>query len=132
MEQLMGRLMQNETIKFIMVGFFNTFHYYLWYLLFTEVLTIHYIVGHWLAFLISMVGSFYLNTYFTYRTKPSWRKFFQFPLTYVVNISVSTGALYILTEWMQIDNKIAPLLASGVAIPFTFVISRKILKTEKD
>ncbi|WP_239421760.1 GtrA family protein [Bacillus sp. CGMCC 1.16541] len=125
----MQKISKNETIKFIIVGFVNTFHYYLWYLLFTEGLSIHYLVGHWLSFLISMVGSFYLNTYFTYQSKPSWKKFFQFPLTYVVNITVSTSALYILTEWLQIDNKLAPLLASGAAIPFTFLLSRKILKS---
>lgn len=125
----MQNMMKNETIRFILVGFFNTFHYYLWYLLFTEVLSIHYLIGHWLAFLISMVGSFYLNTYFTYRSKPSWKKFFQFPLTYVVNITVSTGALYILKEWLQFDNTLAPLIAAGAAIPFTFIISRKILKS---
>ncbi|MFC2947682.1 GtrA family protein [Virgibacillus sediminis] len=122
-------LLKQETIKFIIVGFFNTFHYYIWYLLFTEVLLINYLVGHIMAFLISMVGSYYLNTYFTYQSKPSWRKFFQFPLTYVVNITVSTSALYILRDLLQLDNRIAPLLASGVAIPFTFVISRKILKS---
>ena len=120
---------KSEIIKFILVGFFNTFHYYLWYLLFTEVLDIHYLIGHWGAFLVSMVGSFYLHTYFTYRVKPSWKKFFQFPLTYFVNIAVSTSALYVFKEWLQFDNKLAPLLASGVAIPFTFIFSRKILKS---
>ncbi|MBU8881131.1 GtrA family protein [Bacillus sp. FJAT-29790] len=124
--------LKSETIKFILVGFFNTFHYYLWYLLFTEVLNLYYLAGHWLAFLISMVGSFYLNTYFTYRSKPSWRKFFQFPLTYVVNITVSTSALYLLKEWLKFDNKFAPILAAAAAIPFTFIISRKILKTRRE
>lgn len=122
----------NEVIRFVLVGFFNTFHYYVWYLFFTDFLSVFYIIGHWLAFLISMIGSFYLNTYFTYRTRPSWKKFFQFPLTYIVNITVSTIALYILKEWLNVDNRIAPLLASGAAIPFTFIISRKILKPKED
>lgn len=119
----------SEPIKFIIVGCFNTLHYYLWYLLFTEWFNIYYIIGHISAFLISMVGSFFLNTYFTYRAKPSLKKFFQFPLTYVVNVTVSTVSLYVLRDWLQMDNKIAPLLAAGVAIPFTFILSRKILKT---
>lgn len=126
----MSGIFSKETIRFIIVGIFNTIHYYLWYLLFTEILSIHYLLGHWGAFLISMVGSFYLNTYFTYRAKPSWKKFFQFPLTYVVNITVSSSALYIFREWLHMSNKIAPILAAGLAIPFTFLISRKILKGE--
>ncbi|RKQ34391.1 GtrA family protein [Oceanobacillus halophilus] len=125
----MQTIFRTESIKFVLVGFFNTIHYYAWYLLFTEPLAIYYLIGHWMAFVISMIGSFYLNTYFTYRSKPSWKKFFQFPLTYLVNIAVSTSALYIFREWVGLDNKIAPLLAAGMAIPFTFVISRKILKS---
>lgn len=127
----MQRLLKQETFKFIIVGVINTIHYYGWYLFFTSFLSFHYLIGHWLGFLISMVGSFYLNTYFTYKTKPSWRKFFQFPLTYVVNISVSTSALFILREWLNFNNNLAPLIATSFAIPFTFIISRKILTAEK-
>jgi putative flippase GtrA len=127
----MHSITENETIKFVVVGFFNTFHYYMWYLLFTEVFMIQYLIGHWSAFFISMVGSFYLNTYFTYRTKPTWKKFFQFPLTYIVNITVTSSMLFLFKEWIQLNNKLSPLLAAGLAIPFTFIISRKILKTEK-
>ena len=79
---------------------------------FYEIVNINYLISHIIAFIISMVGSFYLNTYFTYRTKPSWRKFFQFPLTYVVNVTVSISALYVLTDWLIVNNKIAPLIAS--------------------
>lgn len=125
----MNESLRNETIRFILVGFFNTFHYYLWYLLFTEICNLYYIFSHWAAFVISMVTSFYLNSYFTYRVKPTFKKFFQFPLTYVVNIVVSTSALYILKEWLTFDHKLAPLLASGIAIPFTFLVSRRILKS---
>ncbi|WP_047984680.1 GtrA family protein [Ornithinibacillus californiensis] len=122
---------KNEMIKFILVGFFNTGHYYIWYLLFSELFQLHYIISHWVAFLLSMIGSFFLNTYFTYNTKPSWRKFLRFPLTYLVNILASTSALYILTEYFRVDPKLGALLASGFAIPFTFILSGKILKSKK-
>lgn len=125
-----GSFMGKETIRFIMVGFFNTFHYYMWYLLFTELFSFHYLVSHWLGFIISMIGSFYLNTYYTYRTKPSWKKFLQFPFTYVVNIAVSSFVLFLLKDWLAFENWLAPIIASGVAIPFTFLLSRKILRGE--
>lgn len=118
-----------ESLRFIIVGLVNTFHYYVLYLLCTEIVLLHYLVSHWLAFFISMIGSFFLNTYFTYRTRPSWRKLFQFPLTYVVNIFVSSSALFFLKEWLLIENWLAPLIATVLAIPFTFLLSRKILKT---
>lgn len=129
MRKILNHELFGESIKFVIVGVINTIHYYVWYLLLTEYFSIYYIFGHIIAFLISMIGSFYLNSYFTYRTKPSWKKFFQFPLTYVVNITVSTSALFVLREFFHLNNKIAPLLAAGLAIPFTFFISRKILKS---
>lgn len=120
--------MRGELVKFIIVGVLNTLHYYGWYLLFSHVAQWHYLPSHWLAFVISMIGSFYLNAYFTYNTKPTWRKFFQFPLTYVVQVIISTTVLYILSEYFGIDDRISALFASVASIPFTFVLSRKILK----
>jgi putative flippase GtrA len=117
-----------EIIRFVIVGFINTFNYYVLYLLFNEVFQLHYGVAHILAFVISMVGSFYLNSYFTYKTKPTLKKFLRFPLTYIVNITVTTSSIFLLVEVMKLDDNIAPLLASVIAIPFTFIISRKILK----
>ncbi|NRD76696.1 GtrA family protein [Bacillus sp. BRMEA1] len=123
--------MIKQVIKFGIVGVINTLDYYLLYLLFQSVLSIYYLIAHILAFLISMVGSFYLNSYFTYKTKPTLKKFLQFPLTYVVNITVSTSAIYILVDLMKMNEKVSPLLASFIAIPFTFALSRYILTKQE-
>lgn len=125
----MKRLINGEVLRFIIVGFMNTGNYYILYLLFLHVFKWNYMLSHILAFLISMVGSFFLNSYFTYKTKPTWKKFMQFPLTYVVNISVTTASIYILVDVLKLNETISPLLASVIAIPFTFFISKKILKS---
>lgn len=117
-----------EILRFIIVGVMNTGHYYILYLLFLHVCHFNYIISHILAFLISMVGSFFLNSYFTYRTKPTWKKFIQFPMTYVVNITVTTIGVYVLVDLCKLNETISPLIASFGAIPFTFIISKKILK----
>ncbi|RSK29449.1 GtrA family protein [Bacillus sp. HMF5848] len=115
-----------EAIRFIIVGIINTFFYYILYLVF--ITGWHYVVAHVLSFLISMVGSFFLHTYFTYRTQPTLMKFIQFPVTNVVNILISTGGMYFLVELFKVNEKIAPLLATFIAIPFTFLMSRHILR----
>ncbi|MCA1031289.1 GtrA family protein [Bacillus timonensis] len=116
-----------QLIRFIITGFINTGNYYLLYLFFIHLIDLNYLIGHLLAFVISMVGSFFINSYFTYQTKPTLKKFFQFPLTYIVNITVTTVSIYILVDLMGLDENISPLLASVVAIPFTFIISKRIL-----
>lgn len=116
--------------RFVIVGFINTFNYYILYLFFHNLLSLPYMAAHILSFLISMLGSFYLNSYFTYKTKPTLKKFLQFPLTYIVNITVSSSALYILVKLMGMNETISPLMASVLAIPFTFIISKVILTRE--
>lgn len=86
--------------------------------------------AHIISFLISMVGSFYLNSYFTYKTKPTLKKFLQFPLTYVVNIGISTIALWVFVNLLSLDKNLSPLLSTVLAIPFTFAVSKIILTKE--
>lgn len=117
-----------EIFRFAIVGVMNTANYYGLYLIFLHLLYIPYLISHVLAFLISMVGSFFMNSYFTYKTKPTLKKFLQFPMTYIVNISVTTLSIFILVEWLSLNKTISPLIASFIAIPFTFLISKKILQ----
>lgn len=114
-------------LRFCIVGVVNTGTYYGLYLLFLHVFGLVYLVSHISAFILSMIGSFFMNTYFTYKTKPTLKKFFQFPLTYVVNVTVTTSSVYLLVDQLGMDKNIAPLLASLIAIPFTFIVSKKIL-----
>ena len=121
-----------QFIRFGIVGVFNTLHYYGWYLLFLHVMGLTYLPSHLSAFFISMIASFYLNSYFTYRTKPTLKKFLQFPLTYVVNISVSTLALYLFVDTFGWDENLSPLLAQALTIPATFFVSKLILEQKPD
>ncbi|GEK02348.1 sugar transferase [Streptomyces sp. 1-11] len=114
-----------QIVTFAVVGVVNTAVYYGLYLLFLHRLP--YLGAHVLAFLLSMVGSFFLNARFTYRTRPTWRKFLLFPLTNVTNFLVTTAGVYVIVDVLHAGSRFAPLLASAAAIPVTFVVSRRIM-----
>ncbi|WP_282695087.1 GtrA family protein [Streptomyces sp. CC208A] len=114
-----------QIIRFGVVGGINTGTFFGCYLLLHPWMP--YFAAYTLAFLFSMVGSFFLNTYFTYRTRPTWKKFALFPLTNLTNYLVQSVGLYALVTWAGMDDRIAPLVAAVVAIPFTYLISRRIL-----
>ncbi|MFF4185656.1 GtrA family protein [Streptomyces sp. NPDC001691] len=116
-----------QVIRFGFVGGVNTCTFYAFYWPLLHLAHLPYFVAYTIAFLLSMVGSFFLNTYFTYRTKPSWKKFLLFPLTNVTNFVVQSAGLFALVHWVGMNKTIAPLVAAVVAIPFTYVLSRKIL-----
>ncbi|MEU6589012.1 GtrA family protein [Streptomyces sp. NPDC046881] len=117
-----------QILTFAAVGVVNTAAYYCLYLLFLTGLP--YLAAHVLAFLLSMVGSFFLNARFTYRIRPTWRKFLLFPLTNVTNFLITTAGVYLIVDVLHAGSRFAPLLASAVAVPFTFLVSRWVMIPE--
>src|SRR5690625_4071105 len=105
------RFINGEFIRFVIVGCLNTGLYYAIYLLCLHVLTLHYLVAHFIGFFISLIGSFFLNTYFTYRVKPTLIKFLKFPLTQVANTVISAIFLYVLVELLHVNSSFAPIVA---------------------
>ena len=119
------RPVMGQVVAFAVVGVINTMTYYGLYLLFLTRLP--YLAAHVLAFVLSMIGSFFLNARFTYRTRPTWRKFLLFPLTNATNFVMTTAGVYVIVDVLHAGSRFAPLLASAAAIPVTFVISRTIM-----
>ncbi|MFD4503141.1 GtrA family protein [Streptomyces sp. NPDC058457] len=119
------RPISGQIITFALVGVVNTATYYGLYLLFLMYLP--YLAAHILAFLLSMIGSFFLNARFTYRTRPTWRKFLLFPLTNATNFVITTVGVYVIVDMLHGASKFAPLMASAAAIPVTFVVSRWVM-----
>ncbi|MFG2329351.1 GtrA family protein [Streptomyces sp. NPDC048604] len=114
-----------QVVRFALVGAVNTGTYYGLYLMFG--LRLPYLAAHALAFLLSMVGSFFLTSYFTYRTRPTWRKFLLFPLTNAANFVITTVGVYVLVDLAGFSARYAPLLAAAAAVPVTFLLSRTIM-----
>ncbi|MBN5893937.1 flippase GtxA [Staphylococcus aureus] len=117
-----------EILKFIIVGGINTLNYYVVYLLLLKLLHIEYMISHITGFLVAFVISYYLNCYFVYRVKPTWRKSISFPITQIVNVSLQTVLLYVFVSWLNLPAEIAPFAGLVITIPITFVLSKWILK----
>lgn len=117
-----------EILKFIIVGGINTLNYYVVYLLLLKLLHIEYMISHITGFIVAFVISYYLNCYFVYRVKPTWRKFISFPITQIVNISLQTVLLYVFVSWLNLPAEIAPFAGLIITVPITFILSKWILK----
>lgn len=118
-------MIARQIVTFAVVGVLNTAVYYGLYLLFLGRLP--YLAAHIVAFALSMVGSFFLNARFTYRIRPTWRKFLLFPLTNAANFLITTVGVYVIVDVLHAGSRFAPLIASAAAIPITFVVSRWIM-----
>jgi len=112
-------------VKFALVGVANTVVYWGGYLLLLHALP--YFAAHLTAFVIALVASFFLNSYWTFRVRPTLRKFLYFPLTNVPNFLATSFGVVLLIEWLHFSERLAPLVAAVIAVPFTFVLSRIVL-----
>lgn len=117
-----------EILKFIIVGGINTLNYYVVYLLLLKLLHIEYMISHITGFIVAFVISYYLNCYFVYKVKSTWRKFISFPITQIVNVSLQTVLLYVFVSWLNLPAEIAPFAGLIITIPITFILSKWILK----
>ena len=120
--------LNTEFTRFIAVGVINTMTYYSIYLVLHNLFSMPYLLAHIVGFLISLNVSFFLNCYVTYRIRPTLKKYLYFPLTQVVNMSVSTVLIFIFVEFLRLNSNIAPFAAVLFTVPITFIVSSKILK----
>lgn len=130
MEKLM-KIVNPEFIRFAVVGAVNTLNYYAVYLLLHVLLQLNYMVSHIAAFFISLVISFFLNCYFTFKIKPTLAKFLQFPLTQLFNLTVSSLFVYTFVNFFKMNSEAAPLASMFLTVPLTFLVTGKILKKDR-
>lgn len=113
--------------KFALVGGLNTVIHNLIYLSLIH-LNINYVYSTIIAFSISLIFSFYLNCYFTYKIKPTLKKFILFPISYLPNLFMQLVGIVFIVEVLRISKYLSGLLSSVIAIPLTYVIMSFILK----
>lgn len=117
-----------EFVKYAIVGCINTADYYLSYLVFMDIFKFAYRISFVLGYVVSILGSYFLNTYFTYKQKPSVKKFLIFPLTYIPNFIIQYLGIILLVDRLNISSKVAPVITAIVATPITFFVMKYVIK----
>ena len=131
-KQLIQRLLRNERlmqfVRFCIIGTVAAgVHYGIYFLLQRWVdVNIAYTAGYVLSF----VGNFFLTSYFTFRTVPTWRRFVGFAgshgLNYVLHI-----VLFNLFLWAGVHRLVAPPLVMLVAMLVQFCVLRFVFTGRK-
>lgn len=115
-------------MKYTIVGCINTAVYYLSYLIFMDIFKFSYRISFVMGYVVSIVGSYFFNTYFTYKQKPNLKKFLLFPLTYVPNFIIQYFGIILLVDKININSKLAPVITTLVATPITFFVMKYVIK----
>ncbi len=124
----MKKAMMGEFIRFGMVGVFATALHYGIYWLLMHVLNVN--VAYTTGYVLSFIANFYLTSYFTFGTAPSWKKFVGMggahAVNYLLHIVLLNTFLY-----LGISKEWAPLPVFAIAIPVNFILVRFVFKSKK-
>lgn len=114
-----------EFMRFILAGASNTLLTYLVYLLLFN--WIGYRLSYLAAYISGILFSYFVNTFFVFRAKPTKGTFLMYPLIYVVQYFFCAGILELSVKWLHINEHFAPLVVVAMSVPLTFVLSRLII-----
>jgi len=127
---LLMKFTNREFIKFIIAGIINTVLSYLLYLILLLYLT--YQISYVVSFILGILISYYINSKFVFNEQLSIKKLLSFPVVYVVQLLLNYLFLYVFIEILSISSKLAPLLVTIISLPVTFLLSRFVLKGNKN
>ncbi|MBM7440423.1 glycosyltransferase involved in cell wall biosynthesis/putative flippase GtrA [Streptomyces sp. HB132] len=111
-----------QFVTFVAIGFVNTSVYLSIYAVLNP--WIPYLVAHVFGYVISIIGSFLLNSYITCRTRPTWRAFLRYPLSSAFNLTASGALLYVAVSRFGMDKNVAALVAGVLVTPVSFLLAR--------
>ncbi len=133
--KFINKFLTVEFIKFIIIGVINTLSTAVIATLLDYAAKLSRIDGAFLertnitfitGYILSMVISFFLNTYFTFKEKPTIKKALKFPLSYIPNFIVQYAVVHLLGS-----GTLSYIIAAVIGIPVTFLTMRVFVYRKK-
>ena len=108
-------------VRFGLVGVLATvLHYGIYWVLqrFIEVNT-----AYTIAYFLAFIANFYLTSYFTFGTSPTWRKLIGMGGAHLINWLFQLVLLNLFI-WLGVHQKWAPLPVFAISVPVNFLLVR--------
>ncbi len=117
-----------EFVRFGIVGVLATALHYGIYWLLMHVMNVN--IAYTTGYVLSFIANFYLTSYFTFGTAPSWKKLVGMGgahgVNYLLHIVLLNTFLY-----LGVSKAWAPLPVFAIAIPVNFILVRFVFKSKK-
>lgn len=117
-----------QFVRFVVTGCLSSaVHIGIYYLMMLwTVENVAYITGY----VVSFIGNYFLTSHFTFRTKPTWKRFIGFAGSHAVNFGLHV-VLFNLFLWMGVNAMVIPFLVIGIAMVVQFTILRLVFTHNK-
>lgn len=87
-------------------------------------------IAYTLSYFVSFCCNFIITSYWTFHSKPSWKRLTGFGGSHIINYFVQLGFLN-LYLWLGVTKEWAALLAMGSAVPINFALLHFVYKNKK-
>ena len=121
----MHKPLGSDKFRFLAGGILNTALSYGIYLMLQ--VFFEYRLAYTIAFVAGIVSGYAINTWWVFRQPWSWRAIVAYPAVPVASYFASLVIVHVAVEWLGVDQRIAPLLATAVMLPATFLLTRMLI-----
>lgn len=87
-------------------------------------------IAYTLSYFVSFCCNFIITSYWTFHSRPSWKRLTGFGSSHIVNYFIQLAFLN-LYLWIGIPKEFAALLAMGSAVPINFLMLHFVYKQKK-
>ena len=112
-------------LSFLVGGAVNTAFTYGIYVALIHLL--EYQLSYFIAYVLGICFSFCFNSLIVFKVRLTWKRFFAYPLVYVVQYAASALLLALLVSFANVDVRFAPLLVAVCTVPLTYLLSKWML-----
>jgi putative flippase GtrA len=124
--RFINSIIEREPVRFILAGGLRTVIGYAAYLALLPL--IGYAIAYTATYIAGIFIAYYLSARFVFRRPLRWRDAAQYPLVYVLQYSLGITLTTLLIEGANLNPEIVPALVIVMTLPFTFLLSRRIIK----
>jgi putative flippase GtrA len=123
------RFIEREPVRYVLAGALNTATTYAVYLLLLPL--IGYAIAYSVSFAAGIFFAYYLSARLVFRCPLQWRQAVQYPMVYVLQYGLGITLTTALVEGVHVNAEFVPPLVIVTMLPFTFWLSRWIIKRGK-
>ncbi|MEO7013310.1 MAG: GtrA family protein [Dokdonella sp.] len=125
LNQHVTALTRNVIVRFLLGGASTTAFSYAVYLLL--LLWLPYLVAYSVAFVAGVAWSYFANTLFVFRRRPTITRALAFPIVYLAQYLAGSLLLVVLIDYARVPETFAPLVVVVLTLPLTYVLSRWVI-----
>jgi putative flippase GtrA len=120
------RFFEREPVRYVLAGGLNTVTTYAAYVVLLPL--IGYAVAYSVAYAAGILFAYYLSARFVFRRPLRWQHAVRYPLVYAAQYVLGITLMTALVKGVYLDAEFALVLVMVITLPFTFWMSRWIIK----